>query len=88
VHARVDELLDHHDARLAHTEAILLAGEHTPHAIAARLRWTKRERVLGELDVFNQMLAISETQAHLTVLVSQGRATCQVRSGVLHYLPA
>jgi glyoxylase-like metal-dependent hydrolase (beta-lactamase superfamily II) len=87
-HARIDELLVHHDDRLAKTAAALAQGAHTPVDAARILGWTRRERRLDELDVFNQMLAISETHAHLTVLVSQGRATSRLEDGVLHYLQA
>jgi glyoxylase-like metal-dependent hydrolase (beta-lactamase superfamily II) len=73
VHARVDELLAHHDRRLDQTEAAVAAGADTVAAVAGRLRWTRRERSLEELDVFNQMLAIGETWAHLRLLEAQGR---------------
>jgi hypothetical protein len=43
--------------------------------VASQLRWTRRERNLSELDPFNQMLAVTETAAHLDLLVSQGRLT-------------
>lgn len=85
VHDRVDELLDHHRQRLARTETVLRAGSRTARDVAARLPWTKKERALDSMDVFNQMLAIAETNAHLTVLVSQGRATCRTSNGVLIY---
>lgn len=75
VHARVDELLSHHGRRLDETEAAVLAGAHTAYDVARHLRWTRRERRLDELDEFNQMLAIAETGAHLTLLAAQGRVS-------------
>jgi glyoxylase-like metal-dependent hydrolase (beta-lactamase superfamily II) len=71
-HARVDELLAHHDTRLAAIRRIAAARPGTAAEIAGQLTWTRRERSLGELDDFNQMLAIGETVAHLRVLVSGG----------------
>ena len=55
---------------------------------AARLRWTRRGRALADLDPFNQMLAITETAAHLQVLAAQGRVTRQEADGLRYYLPA
>lgn len=86
VHARVDELLAHHGRRLDHTESAALAGASTAHEIAGRLRWTRRERTLEELDLFNQMMAVGETGAHLDLLVIQGRLAVVERDGVRHYV--
>jgi glyoxylase-like metal-dependent hydrolase (beta-lactamase superfamily II) len=89
VHARVDELVDHHDARLRATAAALDAGAETAAAVAGRLTWTRRERALDDLDAFNQFLAISETGAHLDLLVARGVVTRQVaEGGVRLYHPA
>lgn len=73
VHARVDELLDHHGRRLDEVEAAVVAGASTPFEVAQRLRWTRRERTMDELDPFNRMLAVAETWAHLVLLAAQGR---------------
>jgi len=74
VHARVDELVMHHDARLADTMRIVgESGSITALGVARQLTWTRRSRRLAELDEFNQMLAIIETAAHLDLLVSTGR---------------
>jgi glyoxylase-like metal-dependent hydrolase (beta-lactamase superfamily II) len=89
VHARVDELLSHHDVRLDQTERALAAGVTTAYEAAGQLRWTRRERTLDELNLFNQMLAISETHAHLVVLTAQGRATAKTDAdGVMHFTAA
>jgi glyoxylase-like metal-dependent hydrolase (beta-lactamase superfamily II) len=74
-HRRIDELLAHHGARLEQTETALTGGADTAFDVAGRLRWTRRERLLSDLDPFNQMLAICETVAHLDLLVAQGRIT-------------
>lgn len=84
-HARADELLAHHERRLATSAAAVAAGARTGWEVAHHLRWTRRERRLGELDPFNQTLAVLETVAHLTVLVSQGLLTQTQLDGVDYY---
>lgn len=89
VHARIDELVEHHGRRLDRIEAAVAAGADTVHEVAGTLRWTRRERQLADLDLFNQMLAVAETGAHLTLLVAQGRATRHDdEAGVHHYRTA
>jgi glyoxylase-like metal-dependent hydrolase (beta-lactamase superfamily II) len=86
VHQRVDELLAHHEVRLAAVYREVQRGASTGHAVATALRWTRRERTLDELDLFNQMLAIIETGAHLDVLVLQGELKRTESEGVYIYL--
>jgi glyoxylase-like metal-dependent hydrolase (beta-lactamase superfamily II) len=74
-HARVDELLAHHEHRLTLSLAALAAGPATGFDVAHELGWTRHERSFGELDAFNQGLAAQETKAHLELLVARGRAT-------------
>jgi glyoxylase-like metal-dependent hydrolase (beta-lactamase superfamily II) len=88
VHARIDELLAHHEDRLGRCLAAVRAGAATAYEAAGRLRWTRRERQLGELDPFNQMLAVIETRAHLELLVAQGRLASTVEDGVTIYRAA
>lgn len=85
VHDRVDELLAHHDARLVATAAVVAAGASTAYEAARALTWTRRERAFDDLDVFNQMMAVLETAAHLDVLVLQDELGAQRVGGVLHY---
>ena len=87
-HARVDELIAHHGARLDETEAVIAGGARTARQAAARLRWTRRGRTLDELDPFNQMLAVTETAAHLQLLAAQGRVTRRESDGLRYYEPA
>jgi glyoxylase-like metal-dependent hydrolase (beta-lactamase superfamily II) len=86
-HARVDELIAHHGTRLDETEAAIRAGAQTAPEVAARLRWTRRGRALADLDPFNEMLAVSETAAHLQLLTTQGRVTRHEADGLRYYLP-
>jgi glyoxylase-like metal-dependent hydrolase (beta-lactamase superfamily II) len=73
VHARVRELLAHHEERLDATRGQVFARPGaTGLEVAAGLPWTRRERTFASLDGFNQMIATCETMAHLDVLVARG----------------
>ena len=48
---RVDELLAHHDTRLAACVAALAGGPLTAHEVAGRLTWTRRERPFADMDL-------------------------------------
>ncbi|HEY9392089.1 MAG TPA: MBL fold metallo-hydrolase [Mycobacteriales bacterium] len=85
VHARIDQLLDHHGARLDACEAVVAAGAETGYQAARAMPWTRRKRHFDELDPFNQMLATIETGAHLDLLTAQGRLTRVTVNGVHHY---
>lgn len=85
VHARVDELVAHHGARLDETEKAIRSGASTAFEAASKLRWTRRERQVEELDPFNQMLAVAETAAHLELLVAQGRITARMDGETRRY---
>jgi hypothetical protein len=64
----VNELLAHHEVRLAQTLEVASAGPVTAFAAASELPWTRRKRRFAELDPMNQLLAVGETAAHLEVL--------------------
>lgn len=85
VHTRVEELLRHHEERLAAVLSATRRGLTTAHEVAHELRWTRRERQLDQLDTVNQMLAIIETGAHLDVLVLGAELTVDEIAGVRHY---
>lgn len=85
VHERVDQLVTHHAARLGEMfEVVAAHGEATAAEVAAEIGWTHRRRPFSDLDMFNQMLAVSETLAHLTVLVAEGSLHAD-GDEVLHY---
>jgi len=87
-HARVDELVAHHDARLRETgQAVASLGSATAAQVAAVLGWTRRRRSFASLDPFNQMLAVTETVAHLKLLVASGVLTAD-GDVVVSYRPA
>lgn len=75
-HARVDQLLEFHDDRLAQSLAALPDGgaAATAHDVAGHLGWTRHLHAFDTLDVFSRGMAAMETKAHLDLLVSQGRA--------------
>ncbi len=86
-HARVAELLSHHDKRLADTLRALGACTLDAYAVARRLTWTRRGIPFADLDEFNQMLAVNETMAHLDVLVARGQAVVASQDGTNRYTP-
>jgi glyoxylase-like metal-dependent hydrolase (beta-lactamase superfamily II) len=71
VHDRIDELLVHHDERLTATAAQVEAGHTSAFEVAEALTWTRHKRAFTDLDLFNQVLAVHETMAHLRVLVER-----------------
>jgi glyoxylase-like metal-dependent hydrolase (beta-lactamase superfamily II) len=71
-HQRVDELLVHHDERLELCRRAVGGGAVSAYDVAKQLTWTRRERHLGELDLFNAALATMETLVHLDLLVFRG----------------
>lgn len=73
VHARVDELLAHHEERLEACAALLDGRPRTAYEVARELPWTRRARRFDDLNPENQMLAVLETAAHLDVLELRGR---------------
>jgi hypothetical protein len=77
--------LAHHEKRLAESAAAIDAGASTAYEAAQILRWTRHERRLDELDLFNQTMAIGETTIHLDVCVVRGWLTANEIDGVKHY---
>jgi glyoxylase-like metal-dependent hydrolase (beta-lactamase superfamily II) len=85
-HERADELIAHHDGRLAAMVAVLSGGGAlTAYQVAAELPWTSRRRHLAEMDPMNKMLAICETAYHLDLLVARAAAASAVHDGVRRY---
>ena len=50
--------------------------------VARSITWTRHRRTYAELDLFNSVLAVGETSAHLDLLVHQGRLTSREVDGV------
>ena len=74
-HARIDELLAHHENRLAASLTALSSGLSTAHQVAGHLGWTRHEHAYDTLDVFSRGMAAMETKAHLELLVARRQAT-------------
>lgn len=85
---RVDELSRHHALRLDAAEAAVVAGASTGFDVARRLLWTRRDTRFDELDLFNRMLAVRETVAHLDLLVAQGKLLVTEGHHIAHYQSA
>jgi len=71
-HARVDELLVHHEHRLDLCLAALADGPQNAAEVARQLGWTRHETAYDDLDVFARGMAAMETKAHLELLVARG----------------
>ncbi len=85
VHARVDELIEHHGTRLRQIDETIDAGAHTASEAARRMLWTRRGHAFAELDLLGRCLAVTETMAHLDVLVHTGRLSRTEADGVAYY---
>lgn len=84
-HLRVDELLRHHEQRLAETQLAVQNGASSGFEVANVLLWTRRGRTFSELDSFSQILAVNETVAHLEVQVEHGWLSRSFADGVNWY---
>ena len=74
-HARIDQLLAHHEVRLDRCREAIRQRPGTAYDVAGQLPWTRHEHSLADLDVFNAALASMETKAHLELLVARGQVT-------------
>ncbi|GAA4129875.1 MBL fold metallo-hydrolase [Nocardioides fonticola] len=86
-HARVDELLTHHESRLEQSLAALGAQGHrlTSQDVAVQLGWTRHETPFDELDPFAQGMAAMETKAHLDLLVARGQVGRDASGDAVEY---
>jgi len=87
VHARVAQLLAHHERRLDAARRALRDGATDAYQAAQSLTWTRRDTPLAELNPFNQVLAVLETGAHLELLVHRGDLSSSTVDGVVRYAP-
>jgi glyoxylase-like metal-dependent hydrolase (beta-lactamase superfamily II) len=83
---RIGELIRHHERRFQVIADAVGDEGSTAFEVAGRLTWTRHQRRLAELDVFNQMMAIIETAAHLDVLTDQGELK-SAPGAVTRYFP-
>ncbi|MES2171670.1 MAG: MBL fold metallo-hydrolase [Actinomycetota bacterium] len=85
VHARVDELLQHHEDRLVEALAAVAAGASTAFEAAVGMRWTSGHRRHDELEAPAAGMAVLETGAHLDLLALRGELIREVYSDAVHY---
>jgi glyoxylase-like metal-dependent hydrolase (beta-lactamase superfamily II) len=85
VHARVGELLAHHEERLRAAADAVGHGAVDAYGTARQLTWTRHGTPFEELNGFNQMLAVLETAAHLDLLVHRGELHSSTVDGVTGY---
>jgi glyoxylase-like metal-dependent hydrolase (beta-lactamase superfamily II) len=71
-HARVDELVAHHDDRLKLCRDAVAGGARSAWDVAGVLPWTRHERNRSELGPFDAVLAAFETLAHLELMALTG----------------
>ena len=85
VYNRIDQLLEHHKARLADTEKVVKAVPgSTAYEIAAYMKWQMRGRNWEEFPVSQRWFAVGETIAHLDYLMSKGKVKCDIDSEGIH----
>jgi glyoxylase-like metal-dependent hydrolase (beta-lactamase superfamily II) len=82
---RVDELIAHHEERLAEMERLLAGGEQSAYALASKLPWKGSQGGWDRLQAFQRRMAVTEVIAHLEYLHSAGRAAKRHREGVVFY---
>jgi glyoxylase-like metal-dependent hydrolase (beta-lactamase superfamily II) len=87
-HARIDELLGHHDTRLQAVATAIERGARTAFDVSGVLLWTRRDRPFRSLAPFHQMLAVIETAYHLHLLVAQARLVPGEADGITYYAVA
>jgi hypothetical protein len=51
----------------------VLAGHATAYEVAKSIKWTRRQRLYDELDLFSRVMSVNETAAHLEVLHARGQ---------------
>ncbi len=84
-HARIDELVEFHDVRLAGSLDAVLGGAGTAWEVAKELPWTRRQRKASELNPFDAVLAAFETLAHLELLAARGDVIRSEHEGTVRF---
>lgn len=74
---RIDELLSHHAERLDLMLSVITSGQKTPFEVS-------RQVFRGDLSLYEQCFALTETLAHLEHLEVEGRAE-RVEDGLVYY---
>jgi len=85
LHARSSELIAYHERRLDDCFSAVQGGAADALETARAIGWTRHLRHFDQLDEFNQMLAVTETVAHLDVLVDRELIDAEINDGVKLY---
>lgn len=85
VNARVDELLNHHKARLSETVDALKRGATTVRDVTKQMHWDISAKNWDEFPKSQKWFAAGEAHAHLEHLRSLGICNYEVEDGILHY---
>lgn len=86
-HARIDELVAHHEERLSLCVKAVAGGAATAWEVAGELPWTRRHRRRDELGPFDAVLAAFETLAHLELLALRGDLVRTLAGPTAHFSP-
>ncbi len=81
--ARIDEILRHHEERLAEIESILAEGPMTAYEVARRVKWDIGP--FDQLDVYNKFFAVGEALSHLVHLEFRGRVESREQNGLVYW---
>jgi glyoxylase-like metal-dependent hydrolase (beta-lactamase superfamily II) len=85
-HARIDELFNHHEARLAEVVAIIGAVPGlTAYEISGRMHWKIRANNWEEFPATQKIFAVGECLSHLDYLLLRGRIEREPDNGVYRY---
>lgn len=80
--ARIQEITEHHDQRLADMLALCSSKPMTSYEIAQRARWFMPWK---KLPPFSQRAAVTETLSHMELLLSRGLVQKSMLNGVYRY---
>ena len=75
---RINELKAHHERRLREVLSLLENGQQTAFQLASCMTWNVRRDSWGLLPLFEKIIAVGETVAHLVYLEKDGEVRSQV----------
>lgn len=87
VNARIDALIQHHEARLDEVLQILKKSPApmTPRSVASQMHWTVRQNHFDAFPSPQKWFASAEAMAHLVHLAQRGQADMQMLDGIAYF---
>ena len=82
---RIDELLGHHEKRLAEIMNILPGGRKSACEVASHMTWEIKAKSWEEFPKAQKWFATGESAAHLEYLYNTGRISRETVSGTMYY---